>query len=81
MQFGYESRGDAGCGNGYTYQVFHSLAWISTNDKVRSTERLVLLVGVGCAQAMGECEVHNPSPGPFPKGRGGPSRESLSFDT
>ena len=72
MQFGNESRGDAGCGNGYTYRVFRSLAWISTNDKVQSIGRLVLLVGLGCAQAMGGCEAHNPSPGPFPKGRGDP---------
>jgi hypothetical protein len=45
------------------------------------TARALLLVEVGCAQAMGEREAHNPSPGPFPKGRGGASRESLSFDT
>ncbi len=72
MQFGYESRGDGGCGNGYTYEVFHSLAWISTNDKVRTTERLVLLVGVGCAEMGDGSEVCNPSPCPFPKGRGDP---------
>jgi hypothetical protein len=53
MQFGYESRGDGGCGNGYTYQVFHSLAWISTNDKVQSTGRSLLLVVGKCAEAMG----------------------------
>jgi hypothetical protein len=40
----------------------------------------VLLIGAGSAKAMYVCEAYNPSPGPFPKGRGDPFVQSLLLD-